>query len=42
METARKVVRLKQRGAGYGEISERLHLNRETVRNIIKHKELYF
>jgi orotate phosphoribosyltransferase-like protein len=41
IEIAKKVIRLKQRGAGYGEIAGRVGLKISTVRMILKHKELY-
>jgi predicted RNA-binding protein YlqC (UPF0109 family) len=41
IEIAKKVIRLKQRGAGYGELAGRIGLNISAVRMILKHKDLY-
>jgi orotate phosphoribosyltransferase-like protein len=41
IKIAKKVIRLKQRGAGYGEIAGRVGLKISTVRMILKHKDLY-
>ncbi len=41
MDIAKRVVRLRQRGSGYGEIAERTGLTISMVRRIIKRKELY-
>lgn len=41
LELARRVINLRRRGAGYGEISGRLGLKISTVRAIIEHKSLY-
>jgi len=41
IEIARKVIRLKQRGAGYGEIAGRVGLKISTIRMIISHRDLY-
>ena len=41
IEVARRVINLRRRGAGYGEISGRLGLKVSTVRAIVEHKSLY-
>ena len=41
IELARRVINLRRRGAGYGEISGRLGLKVSTVRAIVEHKSLY-
>jgi DNA-binding CsgD family transcriptional regulator len=41
IEVARRVINLRRRGGGYGEISSRLGLKVSTVRAIVEHKSLY-
>ncbi|MEM0136061.1 MAG: hypothetical protein QXU18_12700, partial [Thermoplasmatales archaeon] len=41
MEIARKVIRLRARGGGYGEIAQRTGLTKTQVKRILSKKEIY-